>query len=100
MDYKKLNTLVNEVSQSFKILIAEDNTFLRKITCSLLTKNGFQVIEAKDGKEAWEKFKQNYDEIGVVVLDWVMPEMDGLEVCRLIRKTDIGRYIYISFFLQ
>jgi len=97
MDYERLKALVNEVSQSFKILVAEDNIFLRKVISSLLTKNGFQVIEAKDGKEAWEKFKENYKEIGVVVLDWVMPEMDGLEVCRLIRKKDVGHYVYIIF---
>ncbi len=97
MDYKKLNELVDKVAQSLKVLLAEDNVFLRKETCSLLTKNGFHVIEAKNGKEAWEKFKENYDEIGVVVLDWVMPEMDGLEVCRLIRSTNIGHYTYIIF---
>ncbi len=97
MDYKTLSYLVNEVAKSFKILVAEDNIFLRKLISSVLNGAGFQVIEAKDGKEAWEKFKNYAKEIGVVVLDWIMPEIDGLELCRLIRKTDIGRYIYIIF---
>ena len=97
MDYAKIQELIKEISKEVMILVAEDNNFIRKIVVRMLKKWNLKVVEAKDGKEAWEKFKENYENIGVVILDWVMPEMDGLEVCRLIRKTNVGHYVYVIF---
>ncbi len=97
MKHEELNKIVEKISKDFKILVADDSALVRKIIKKYLENNGFNVIDAKDGKEAWEKFKKFKDEIGVVVLDWIMPELDGLEVCRLIRNLDLDRYVYIIF---
>ena len=69
-----------------KILLAEDEENIRKLIASYLVKEGFKVIEAGDGEEAIIKFDQNYD-ISLIVLDVMMPKLDGYEVCRHIRKS-------------
>lgn len=53
---------------------------------------GYQVLEAEDGKKAWQLIKRNLPSL--VVTDWVMPEMDGLELCRKIRSISSEAYIY------
>ena len=97
MERKTLETLVAQLAKEVTVLIAEDSFVIRKILVRLLKKWGFQVIEAQDGKEAWEKFNKAHEKISIVILDWIMPEMDGLEVCRLIRQIDVGHYVYIIF---
>jgi DNA-binding response OmpR family regulator len=69
-----------------KILLAEDEENIRKLIASYLVNEGFKVIEAGDGEEAIAKFDSNYD-ISLIVLDVMMPKLDGYEVCRHIRKT-------------
>lgn len=68
-----------------KILIAEDEDNIRKLISSYLTKEGFTVIDARDGEDALKKFESNYD-ISLVILDIMMPKIDGYEVCKNIRK--------------
>ncbi|MFA9422351.1 MAG: response regulator transcription factor [Sedimentibacter sp.] len=68
-----------------KILLAEDEDNIRKLIASYLVKEGFKVIEAGDGEEAIAKFDSNYD-FSLVILDVMMPKLDGYEVCRHIRK--------------
>src|SRR6185369_13027711 len=54
---------------------------------------GYDVVSAENGKEALEIFRKgNYP---IIMTDWVMPEMSGLELCRAIRADDSGRYTYI-----
>ena len=77
-----------------KILIAEDEFVSRSILKAALTKWGHKVIETKDGKEAWAKF-QEPDAPKLVILDWVIPEMEGIEVCRRIRKAETSYPAYI-----
>ncbi len=62
------------------ILVAEDDNPLRDILSSLLKEFGYRVIEAKDGEEALRKFQENQDAVHLVVLDVVMPGMNGKEV--------------------
>ena len=69
-----------------KILVVDDESRMRKLVGDFLSKKGYQVIEAADGEEAIEKFYMTKD-IALVVLDVMMPKMDGWEVCREIRKT-------------
>lgn len=69
-----------------KILIAEDENNIRKLISSYLIKEGFKVVEACDGEDAIAKFDSNYD-ISLVILDVMMPKIDGYEVCRYIRKS-------------
>ena len=68
------------------VLIAEDEENIRKLVASYLTREGYRVIQAKDGQEAVEYFEDLGDSVSIVVLDIMMPRMDGYEVCRKIRE--------------
>ena len=69
-----------------KILVVDDEARMRKLVKDFLTIKGYQVIEAGDGEEAVEIFFQQKD-IALILLDVMMPKMDGFEVCREIRQT-------------
>ena len=77
-----------------RILVAddEDATLLRLET--LLTKHGYEVVVAHDGLEAWEVL-QRADAPTLAILDWVMPGLDGVEVCRRVRQSGNSPYTYI-----
>jgi diguanylate cyclase (GGDEF)-like protein len=76
-----------------KILIAEDDRISSKILEKHITGWGYDVLVAPDGKKAWQTFKKN--EIGIALLDWMMPEITGIELCRKIRNDKSGKYTYI-----
>ena len=78
------------------ILLAEDELVTRATLAALLKAQGHQVTEAEDGDQAWGLWQLSAPR--VVVADWLMPEMDGLELCRKIRST-LGRP-YTYFILQ
>ena len=67
-----------------KILVVDDDTNICELLRLYLTKEGYQVTTANDGEEGLEKFNQLKPDM--VLLDVMMPRMDGLEVCRRIRK--------------
>lgn len=67
-----------------KILIADDEQRIRKLVCDFLKKEGFETVEAVDGREALELFQEAA--IDLVILDVMMPECDGWTVCRAIRR--------------
>ncbi len=77
-----------------KILIAEDDFTSRSLLKLLLTKRGHDVVETANGAEAWQVMQQP-DAPPLAILDWMMPEIDGLDVCRRIRtlETDMPPYI-------
>ena len=75
------------------ILIADDNLPSRKLLAKLLEKLGYEVFLASDGREAWD-ILQNYN-ISFVITDWMMPVMDGLELCKNIRNAEFSHYIYV-----
>ena len=80
-----------------KILIAEDDPISVKILKVTLEHYGHEVLVAASGTEAWAMF--DADPVRVVVSDWLMPEMDGLELCQKIRgrlKTDYTYYILLT----
>ena len=70
---------------TLKILVVDDESRMRKLVKDFLTKKNFQVLEAGNGEEAMDIF---YEEkhIALIILDVMMPKMDGWEVCREIRK--------------
>lgn len=69
-----------------RILIAEDEANIRRVVANTLIRAGYGVVEACDGKDALEKFEDNPDII-LVVLDVMMPHMNGYDVCRRIRAS-------------
>ena len=71
--------------ESLKILVVDDEARMRKLVKDFLTNKGFQVIEAGDGEEAVDIFYADKD-ISLVLLDVMMPKMDGWEVLKTIRK--------------
>ena len=68
-----------------KILVVDDEARMRKLVKDFLTLKGYIVIEAGDGEEAVELFF-NQKDIALIILDVMMPKMDGWEVCKTIRK--------------
>lgn len=77
-----------------KVLVAEDDQTSRLMLKAALEKFGYGVETAENGREAWE-IMQRPDAPFLVILDWVMPEMDGLRVCSLIRAEKTERPVYI-----
>ena len=71
--------------EALKILVVDDESRMRKLVKDFLAKKNFQVLEAGDGEEAMDIFYQEKD-IALLILDVMMPKMDGWEVCREIRK--------------
>ena len=76
-----------------RILIADDNPVFQSVLRVMLSNWGYSVVEACDGKEAWRLLRAE-GAPRLAVLDWMMPGMDGIEVCRLAR-TEFGRSVYI-----
>ena len=70
-----------------KVLILEDEVNIRSFVVINLERAGYEVIEAGTGEQALEKL-QKYPDIGVAILDIMLPDMDGFEVCRRIRATN------------
>jgi putative two-component system response regulator len=76
-----------------RILIVDDDAMLRDLLGSVLTKMGHEVSEAANGLLAMDMLRMS--DCRLVIADWNMPEMDGVELCRAIRTGELGRYIYI-----
>lgn len=83
--------------QSFKekplALVVDDDLSLRLSMCSALKKAGFDIVEAENGFQAIDLFKSNWPDL--ILLDVIMPEMDGFETCEAIRKLKGGEYSQI-----
>ena len=69
-----------------KVLVVDDESRMRKLVRDFLEREGFRVLEAKDGVEAMEFFYSD-KEIALLILDVMMPNMDGWQVCREVRQT-------------
>ena len=77
-----------------RILVVDDDQHIREVICVALRKAGMVALEARDGKEALARFAGEQPEL--IVLDVGMPELDGLEVCRQIRKTSNVPILFLS----
>lgn len=71
--------------ENIKILVVDDESRMRKLVRDFLQKKGYSVLEAGDGEEAMDLFYADKD-ISLIILDVMMPRMDGWEVCREVRK--------------
>ena len=70
---------------TLKVLVVDDEARMRKLVKDFLTVKGFQVLEAEDGEQAVDLFFQEKD-ISLIILDVMMPKMNGWDVCRTIRQ--------------
>jgi two-component system cell cycle response regulator len=78
---------------SIKILVVEDELFSRTIIKDALERLGYGVVLAVNGREALELCQQEH--FPIIITDWVMPEMDGIEFCRAMRAIPTEHYVYI-----
>ncbi|MBN1844703.1 MAG: response regulator [Sedimentisphaerales bacterium] len=77
-----------------KVLVADDHLVTRKLLQVTLEKNGYSVVTAEDGAQAWE-YLQSEPDIRLVILDWIMPKMDGVEICSRLRQEQKAGIFYI-----
>lgn len=77
-----------------KILIADDDEISRIRLEHMLVKRGYDVVTIADGHQAW-RVLQGEDRPKLAILDWMMPEIDGLDLCRRIRQNPDASYVYI-----
>jgi DNA-binding response OmpR family regulator len=77
-----------------KVLIAEDNPIWRQMLKQNVSNWGYEAVVAEDGKEAW-KILQRPDAPRLAVLDWQMPHMDGIDVCRHIKGCQTLPFTYV-----
>lgn len=77
-----------------KTLIAEDDSVSRRLLQAALQKWGYEVTVTTQGREAWEALQQPAAP-SLLILDWLMPELDGVEICRRIRATDALKSSYV-----
>lgn len=77
-----------------KILVADDSEMTRMILQGRLTQWGYEIISARDGYEAWN-ILQKKGRPRIILLDWMMPNMNGIDLCKKIRKHIKEPYIYI-----
>jgi len=77
-----------------KVLIAEDDQVSRRILESTLQRKGYEVVPTVNGAEAWEVLQSEHSP-RLAILDWMMPEMDGPQVCRRVRAREAEGYVYV-----
>lgn len=68
-----------------KVLVVDDESRMRKLVKDFLTKQNYEVLEAEDGSQALDVYFENQD-IALIILDVMMPKMDGWQVCREVRQ--------------
>jgi DNA-binding response OmpR family regulator len=76
-----------------RILLADDDVFSRTLLSSTLRRLGHDTVAVANGQEAIDAYRNRY--FPMVISDWMMPELDGLDLCRLIRAEENPKYTYI-----
>src|SRR5215469_9148361 len=80
--------------RGIRVLAAEDNPVFQSMLRAMLAKWGYDPVVARDGLEAWKALDSD-DPPRLAILDWMMPGMDGVDICRRVRASGREPYIYI-----
>lgn len=98
MHENQINSIVLSEDELFKpapkVLIAEDDCVYRRLLQNRLENWGYRVSAAKNGTEAWQ-IMQEPDAPCLLILDWIMPGVNGIDLCRRIRERQTGYYQYV-----
>jgi len=81
--------------ETLRILIADDDAFMQEMLAQLMNDWGYSYEIVSDGKAALEKITKSDDPPDLVILDWLMPKLDGVDVCRIIRKLPDNPFCYV-----
>ena len=84
---------ISDSNGHFPILVAEDDPVARKILEKTLIKEGHEVVSVENGRKAFELFKERF--FPIILTDWMMPEMDGIELCRAVRNHQASGYVFV-----
>ncbi len=76
------------------ILVVDDDPHIREVICFALKREGFATVEAENGEQALTRFQETRPDL--VVLDIVMPELDGTEVCKALRRVSVVPIVFLS----
>src|SRR2546426_880536 len=76
-----------------RILVVEDDIDACEMLQILVEREGHEVVTARDGRAGWEKF--NHGHFSVLISDWLMPDINGLDLCRRVRAADKPHYCYV-----
>ncbi len=77
-----------------RVLVAEDEAISRRLLSTHLLASGYEVVAAENGALAWECLESD-DAPQLAILDWMMPGLDGPEICRRLRGDSSRRYVYV-----
>ncbi len=87
----------NQSTGLTKVLVAEDNAVVLKGLHNFLRKWGYDPVKADDGSQAWEILEKDND-IHLAILDWNLPGLTGVEICKKLRLRTSGPYVYTIMF--
>ena len=85
---------LKDAERPMKALVAEDNPVYRSLLSNMLVKWGYDPVVANDGNEAWEALQQP-DGPQLAIVDWMMPGLNGVDICRGVRAAGREPYVYI-----
>ena len=85
---------MGKAKDKLRVLVAEDDRVSRAILKLNLEKWGYEVVVCTDGRQAWDEL-QKPEAPRMAILDWMMPGMDGIQVCRAVRERTLEPYVYI-----
>ncbi len=96
----ELNSLNDQQASSrLKVLIADDDTPTRILLRAAISQWGYEVIEASDGEMAWELTQNSNQAPDLLIVDWLMPKLDGVALCERIKR-ELTNYPYIILLTQ
>ena len=84
----------SDAGVSLRAVVADDSAVVRELLRNFMERCGYHVLLASDGSEAWDLL-QDGDVPTIAILDWVMPEVEGIELCRRVRRLSRRHYTYI-----